>query len=326
MKRIMNVKLTINNFLQTFFFTVIFFFLLLLITKFTFAQNTLNPGITISPAIFDLNVKRGKKFKEVIYVTNDSEFSMPVTIDINDYSVDEYGAPDYTEDESDWSPKGWIEIANSDMILEPGEKRKVTLKFSIPKSKVKAEAGSHFATVLFKPIIPPEYLEEDSTHVTPYIGAIVALNIPGENGVYERKEIEIEDFKTKEQVNTRYVEFETKLINEDVYYHKVNGEITIRNVFGKESGKMPVEEITIFPQKNLYFNDEFDRRLFGGYYRAEMSLNDTENQYLEKTAFWVIPSLFTIFVFLILLITIIFLFIFRKNLFRAIKVLLGKSK
>lgn len=294
------------------------------------ASEPEGPSITIAPSILDLDVEKEEEIKEVIKITNNSDFPLPVKVDVHDYTVDENGVPDYSKDPTEWSPIGWIEVDPADLILEPLESRDITLKISIPEF---AAPGSHFATVLFKPVLPPEYFTKDSAHVIPYIGAVVSLNVAGEE--LERKEdyLSVKEFVRGESEESKEEEFYTKIYNDDIYHHKVSGEIVIRNIFNKEAAEKSIDDVTLFPQKVRALTSFLSHDLPFGRYKAELKIGDKKDEVLRSIVFWERPTVGEI-IFLILrailLIGMIGVFILiilkRKNLKKAVMILFARKK
>lgn len=289
-----------------------------------------SPSITIAPSILDLDVSRSQTLEKKISIKNDADIPIPVKVEINDYSQNEYGIPDYSLDSSDWSPKQWLVIEPADFILESYGVREVTVKITIPEY---AQPGSHFATILFKPVLPPEYFEADSAHVIPYIGAIVALNVKGEGLEGEKEYLKIQEFVKQETNEEEDEEFFSQVNNDDVYYHKVSGNIVVRNILGKEVAFKSVDEVTIFPKKARSLTSLLEHDLSFGRYKAELHLSDGNEEVVKSITFWEKPTIGEIILIilyaslsLIIMGTSIFVIKNRRNLKKAIKVLFINRK
>lgn len=294
------------------------------------ASEEVAPAITIAPSILDLDVERGSELTDDILVTNDSEWALPIKVEVNDYTVDEQGVPDYAEDTSGWSPRTWIKIDPADLILSPSEQREVILTFTIPEY---AQHGSHFATVLFKPVLPPEYFEQDSTPVIPYIGAIVSLNVSAEELEEKINYLEIKEFQKGESEDAKSEEeFYSKVYNDDVYYHKVNGQIVIKNIFNKEVATKSIEDVTLFPGKVRSVTSFLDHDLAFGRYKAELYLSDKSTEVSSSLVFWESPTIgeiiliiLRIVLILVVIVGVVLLGLKRKNLKRALKTLFSQT-
>lgn len=293
-------------------------------------EESFDPLLTIAPSILNLDVERKEENEETIKVTNNSDFPLPVKVDVNDYTVDENGIPDYSEDLTELSPKSWIKLDPSDLIIEPFETREILLRITIPEY---AQNGSHFATVFFKPILPPEYFEKDSAHVIPYIGAIISLNVKDKDLVTGENYLEIKEFSKKEIEDEEKEEFFSKMYNDDVYFHKVTGNIIITNTLNKKASVYPIDSVTLFPQKVRSLTNILDQDLPFGRYRAELQVNDEKEQTFKNLIFWEKPTVWEI-VFIIIRITslilligvIILIVLKRNNLKKALLVLFTNKK
>jgi hypothetical protein len=293
-------------------------------------KDNFDPLLTIAPSILDLDVNRKQEIERKISVTNNSGLPIPIKIEVNDYTVDEQGVPDYSEDTSEWSPKDWIKTDPSDLIIKPSEIKEIALSITIPEY---AQNGSHFATVFFKPVLPPEYFEKDSAYVIPYIGAVVSLSVKDKDLVTGEDYLEIKEFLKGETENEEKEEFFSKMYNDDVYFHKVTGNIVITNIFNKQVAVHPIDSVTLFPQKVRSLTNILDQDFPFGRYRAELQVSDESEQTFRNLVFWEKPTVWEIvfisirIILLILLIGVALLVVIkRNNLKKAIVILFSNRK
>jgi len=304
----------------------IFIIFLIIAFHFTFLFNidvsaqdeNVSNSVTIYPSIIELNVNPAQVIDETIYLRNDFDFPLPFKAEISDYTIDEYGVPDFYVD-NEWSPRDWISASPSDFIVDALNTEEVNVAITIPE---KANNGSHFAVMLFKPVMPPQYFEEESSHIIPYIGGLIILNVI--QGDYNAKKdiIKIQEFNVNKITSNRQVEFTENIKNEDVYYHKINREIKIINIFNKEVGNISIPDTTIFPLKNRILNDNFESKLLFGRYKAVLLIEAYNEVISETTYFWIFPNFIILFFSFIILIILVLLILKRKNLSKALKVLI----
>lgn len=295
----------------------------ILLTIFTFflilpmaakAQN--NPAITIAPSLIELDVEALKEYEETITVTNTSDLIIPVNVEIADYTFDENGVPDYSEDETAWGARTWVKAELEDFILEPGESEDITLNFTIPKL---AEPGSHLIAIFFKPVLPPSYFAEQSSHVIPYIGAVASLDVRNDDFISPDNYLEINEFnsnKTPVDIN-----FDSNVTNNDVYFHRVEGVVTLTNLFNNTVKEIPIDRTTILPKNSRNLKQILSERIFPGRYKVDIQITDMNEEVSDSTVLWVYPTILEIFLGLVVLSVITFLIIKRKNISKAIKVL-----
>lgn len=123
----MKRNLTIANRIKT-GLMVLFFFVL---------QNIAFAGLAVSPLQQDVEVKPGKKTTFFITITNNKRSEQtppcPVSLNIQDFMVSDKGqlsfGPEYKHPRS---AAAWISLEEKDIILKPGESRKIQLTVSAP--------------------------------------------------------------------------------------------------------------------------------------------------------------------------------------------------
>ena len=285
-------------------------------------EESLPISISIYPSILDLDINRNQTTTEEVTIRNETEFLMPVKVEISDYSQGENGLPDYSIDPTIWSAKSWITTSPGDFILEPKATQKVLLEMVIPAY---AEPGSHFVTVLFKPVLPPDYFQPQSAHIIPYIGAVVALNVERVGNKKTTDFLEVQSFETDTRTLSNTIGFDASLKNTDVFFHKVSGNISILNLLNTEVGKVEIEDSTIFPQKNSSFSKSYGEALFFGRYKAVLNIGEGEYQTSETRTFWVWPSIPQVFIFLAVTVGLVLLIVKRRNVLKAFKTLIAKE-
>jgi hypothetical protein len=288
------------------------------------AQGTSQPAgaLSIYPSIFELNSKVNAVTTEEIMVKNNSNLAIPVQIEMLDYTVDEQGTPSYFTDSERYSAKSWVTVTPSDLILNPNEERTLSLKFTVPEN---ALPGSHFATILFKPTLPPSYFTAESVHVVGYIGAIAAINIASDSQGQVPDYLVIRSVnvvENKEQSNKLAVE---KVIsNKDYYYHKVDGRVKVTDLFGNTVEEVPFEDLTLLPDKTLSVENELNKTYFIGRFKVETYINDGNLQAVQTTYFDRIPIPFISLV-MISLILFFFMFKYRIRIMKSIRVLVASN-
>lgn len=282
-------------------------------------DENISNSVTIYPSIIDLDVNLKEVINKTVSFKNDLNFPLPVKAEISDYTIDEYGIPDFNSNNYEWNPRDWISASPSDFIVDALSIKEINIAITIPEN---ANNGSHFAVMLFKPVMPPQYFEEESLHIIPYIGGLIILNVI--QGDYSAKKdiIKIQEFNVNEITSNRQVEFTENIKNEDVYYHKINREIKIINIFNKEVGNISIPDTTIFPLKNRILNDNFESKLLFGRYKAVLLIEAYNEVISETTYFWIFPNFTIIFFSFIIFIVLVLLILKRKNLSKALKVLI----
>ena len=238
--------------------------------------------LSVSPELFEKQVKRGDKLYEKIKIYNQSEVPVPVEAKITNFGAqEESGTITFGEVKNDisYDPKQWIKIDNPNFILDPGEIEAVNFQVQIPQN---AEPGGHYAVVLFEPKLPSFYFEEGQPKAIPIIGVLFLFSVETEGLSRQGEPLTVIDFsipgklRLKKLENlfgllsearaaekktiiteTGYLPFSLKIRNNDIYHIRPSGTLSILNTRGELIGESEIKETTILPGKTRAFPVDF---------------------------------------------------------------------
>ena len=117
-------------------------------------------GMAVSPQIFELDFFLGESTTQKIKIRNTSEVAMPINIIVTNFSAaEDSGEMLFDESAGDISidSSQWLEIENTNFILDPGERKDIHFSINVPEN---AEPGGHYVVVLFEPQLPSFYFKE----------------------------------------------------------------------------------------------------------------------------------------------------------------------
>ena len=276
-------------------------------------------SFSISPLSFELTANPGDTLINELNIFNRSDASLPVNIEIEDFvTTGESGKVLVQEAENEtYSLTKWIKVYPENLILKPNETRSISFEITVP---LNGEAGGHYGSVLAS--MGGSGMEGTTgSAVSTKIASLILLNVSGE--VVE--DLEILDFSVSEFQEYAPVPFEIRFENKGTVHVKPRGFITITDMFGNK-----VKDLE-FPQKNVLpgakrkieaeWNEEwiigkFTATVVGGYGTSNTPLN------FKTVEFWVLPWKLILGVSIILLIIFFLLFLSRKRLRLAAKILL----
>ena len=224
------------------------------------------------------------------------------------------------DEKSPYSLKNFIEPEITEFSLDLGERIVIPVKVSIP---VDAEPRGYYGALIVSN--EPDVLGSENTaeekgqaKLISRIGALFLLRINGEG----KESGSIDDFKiigpSKTFYENRPKGFEI-LFNNDGNVHLVpHGTISIKNMFGKDVGSIPVDAYFSLPDSIRYREVLWTEGTGLGRYTASLSLfpgYGSENQE-ASLSFWIIPwkILLATFVGLILIISSIYYVLTRFEL------------
>lgn len=260
-----------------------FFFLLL----FLLGKNQLclaQADFTISPPIIELSLGRGgtKVFSFELANVN-KERSSEFKVFALDLEVDRNGNTDFLEaGKSKYSCSKWVEMESKQIIIGPGQTKKIVGKLSVPGS---VSSGGYYSAVVCELVTEKSGQVKTGTTITWRIAALLKVSVLG--GRLEKKAV-LEDFSQralfegKEKSNG--LTFVAALRNEGNIHIKAEGKLTILTADRKRKGEVnfDVGTGTVLPEHTRDFAAAYDRFLPEGDYIARAAFRYGGMSTLEK--------------------------------------------
>jgi len=204
-----------------------------------FGYLTSVKALTISPPLIDNEANPGSIIQGTIKLTNDTPEKAQFFSSINRFEAKgEKGEPQIiTEEDERIGLVAWIDITLGPIDLSPGETRQIPFTINVPQD---AEPGGHYAAI-FWGTSPPEVGGEAIAVAIKYkVGTLVLLAVSGE--VIEEGQIIEFDTTGKKIFSHLPIEFFVRFQNTGTIHLIPQGEISIKNIFGRELGKVLVNE------------------------------------------------------------------------------------
>ncbi|HEU0085347.1 MAG TPA: hypothetical protein VFQ59_00075 [Candidatus Paceibacterota bacterium] len=273
----------------------------------------LNPGETITKSISITNrVNRDVSFKltsEDLQGTDDPQ--SPLILlgdDIGPYSLKNFIFPEINE-----------------FTLAFGEKITIPVNISIPFD---AEPRGYYGALIVSNApdkfaedgVTPTTEAEGKTVLVSRIGSLFLLRINGEG----KEEGHITDFKIKGPVKSFYEHmppgFEVGFKNTGNVHLVPYGEIIIRNIFGMEIRRVPLDAYFVLPNSTRYREIETPETFGFGRYTAELTFYRGYGTEMieEALSFWVLPWKIILLTFfgLLVLVSLVYYILTRFELRR----------
>jgi hypothetical protein len=151
------------------------FLLLALVANLLFVGNAqAKTIISISPAIVERVIERGKTITTSLEVRNGSDSTLPISL----YS-------EASNEFEDLSPKerlrydasNWISFSEEVVLFSPGETKKISFDITVPEN---ASSGGNYARIVVRALVLEQSGEGDRPTVIPELNVTVLLTVPGE--------------------------------------------------------------------------------------------------------------------------------------------------
>jgi hypothetical protein len=204
-----------------------------------FAQSV---SLSISPPVFELSANPGESIKNSIRVTNLGDTPQQVFVDRRNFTaLGEEGGVGLTEEETSFSLATWISVDKEEVVIPAKESATFEFTVAVPAN---AEPGGHFGSLVFK--TKPGELKEGQagSSVGQEVGALLLVKIAGDI----KEDASIASFRAvKGFYEKGPITFETRTENKGNVHIKPRGTITITNMFGREVGKVQLDERNVLP-------------------------------------------------------------------------------
>ena len=263
-------------------FFALFLFGLFAVENYIYSAST---GLTIQPIKISQTIEPGESVSGVISLDNASDQKVKVEMTVEDF-IPASGSTNVQfigRTEGVTTVRDWITLKEpDDFIFKKGESKEVRYTIQAPSN---AEPGGHFGVIFFK---ASELASEGALKVGTRVGVLVFVTIPG-NQLQKGK---ILDFSGPFFVQKGPVIFQIKFENTGTVHFEPKGTITIKNISGKEVGKVQVAGQAVLPTgvRDLTASWNVEGLLLGRY-TAELNIFDGEGNELtaDRIAFYAFP-------------------------------------
>lgn len=215
------------------------FLIFLLATPYVFAakpESVIKPFISVYPVIFNIAMQPGKTTMHEIIVTNLLDSPLPIHSSLESFNLSDN---DYGEKPPP-SFSAWAQVDQPDMILAPGESKKIHVRVSLPK---KIALGGYYANLNLEPKLLTTNIITD-THIQPqieilFLGSVGVPSITNKIGA-------IEEFTFPVVSNEKTIHTTFKVKNISLYHFSAKPQFKIKPLIGAVQEKL-VEEKLVLP-------------------------------------------------------------------------------
>ncbi len=304
------------------------------------AQESLT--LSVTPPLIQLTIGPGEFWASELKVVNTNSFDLKLYATVMNFEASgEEGKSKFVpatgasgSSEPAFSLAGWIEVPKDPVLIPAGQSGKIPFSVRVPQD---AEPGGHYAAILIGNQPAKSTLNGPTVNISSFVSSLLFLRVPGD----VTEEGRIREFSSEKILyQTPEADFTLRFENTGNVHVLPQGTITIYNMWGKERGKVLVNQDSNFgnvmPQSTRKFEFTWtgEGSIFEiGRYTAIATLAYGENgrkNVSASTYFWVVPivpaaSVFGCFLLFILSVT----WFIRRYIRRALsleKELLGLAE
>ena len=291
-------------------------------------------SVTVTPPLFQLTIGPGESWTSTLKIVNSNTYDVTYYAQLMDMQasgedggstliplVDESGDPTQLS----YGLAHWVHVSSDPIVVKAGASQDVPFTVNIPPN---AEPGGHYAAILVGTEPGGARSKGTVLKVSSFVSSLLFVRIKGDVNESGR----IREFVTSQQLyQTPNADFLLRFENTGNTHVRPEGDITIYNMWGKERGKVLINEDAdssfgnVLPQSIRRFefswagtNDPFDI----GLYSAVVTLaygEDGKHNVTGTTYFWVIPVVpVTIGVVSIILFLLSIVWFIRRYIRRAL--------
>ena len=258
--------------------------IIVLLFSFILANNAL--AFRITPASFEINLKKGETQSLELSVFNDSPNPIICQVYATGYQVGRDGKPVFEEtEETDTSPfsaREMVKIEESEITIPANGEKKIAISVNLPRTVSEREYFATIMAVTQSTSVLKKYQQKKEVvtqmKINRRLGAILRINVEGPTVV---KKAEIIDFDVKERKGQNIIVIAT-LKNKCSVNLDAEGEVLIKNSEHRIIAKFPLQgankavrgdKTFIFPQASRDFSGVVEQPLSAGDYLAEVSFD-----------------------------------------------------
>jgi len=284
-----------------------------------FAQENESRGVGVSPLTFELTANPGDTIGNKIKISNPTNEAVSIKMEAEDFvPIGEEGEVVTTTEEDEdttYSIRKWITIVPNEFTLKKGEQKQIDFIIEVPKD---AEPGGKYGSILAG--ISGFTEDVAGATVSTKTGALVLLMVAGDT----KEELDVKDFSAPSFQEYGPVPFEIKFENNGTVHAKPKGYIVINDWFGRNVAELELPQKNVMPGAVRKVETKWHTKwLFGKYTASFIGVfgNSNENLRSSVITFWVFPWKLTLAVFVVLAIIFTIIFLSRKRLKLAAKIL-----
>ncbi len=262
----------------------------------------------LEPAKNEVILEPGQTSTEVISITNRINKNVSFKIEVEDI----VGSDDprnqvklLGNEKGPYSLRDFIIPEVTEFSLQPGEKITIPVAVNLPSE---SEPRGYYGAIIVSSNESGSELDESTetagtTKIVTRLGSIFLVRIKGE----ANESVSLHDFKilgpAKKFYASKPTGFEVAVKNEGNVHLVHYGEVKIKNIFGKEIERVPVNAYFSLPDSIRYREINTSEGFAFGYYKAELNLykgfgEDGNNLIIASVPFVVLPWKIVVAIFI----------------------------
>lgn len=287
---------------------------LLLTTPFTHWVKAQITGQTLEiiPPTQEVVADPGKTVTATAKIRNSSNATLPIQVTIQGFVAEGVEGQVALTSDNPYSVANWTKVEPSEFNLGPGDEQTVRATINVPKDA----AGGRYGSFVFA--VKPGEKKGGQASVSQQIASLFLVRISGPS----TEKLLLKDFSAPKFQEFGPVPLFLTFENKGNVHVKVYGIINVRDMFGKNVEDVVITGHNIFPEASREIQAYLGKRILFGKFTATaiMYYGSTNDVITRDITFYVFPVRIVVAVLIFLL----FVYLLRKRLGKALKALGGK--
>jgi hypothetical protein len=250
----------------------------------------------LGPVRHELSLDPGEETTVPIVIESRLGRDARFAVEIEDFSAGDVDPVQlYGDAEGPFSARSWIESGVPSFTLKHGQRATLSVTVRVPRF---ADPGDHYTAVLIHQL--PDQVGSGTVAASSRIGSLFLLRVNGD--IQELGKFTL--FESLRLFHWTYpIDFFVGLRNDGSVRAQPSGNIRIKNIFGREVGRLPVEDWRVLRNSSAVRAFAWDPSFAMGLYTAEAELaySPSSDMTVLRTRIFVLPLLPTIILVLLLI-------------------------
>jgi hypothetical protein len=241
-------------------------------------------SISVSPLYYDLEISPGEEKTGTIFVGNGSEQALDVSAEFSDFFIDDAGNYIFPEGRNvrnenlrPYLMENWLSVDKPEFRLDKGQNESVQYKVSVPSD---ANLGGHYGVIFFKTRCSLEedknvvYTDKSAICLSGRAGVLFLVQVGGgavKKGEIKKLTLPRISFSDKSSLSV-------EIANVGNTHFKPEGSVVVKDLFGREQGRMEIKDKTLLPTLSRTFSAELSRKDFFGVYKVSGGIRDGDGR------------------------------------------------
>lgn len=275
---------------------------------------------------YSLVLQPGQTTQIVLEVRNPTSSPVAIQSIAKDFIIAEDGETPLPVDETNvsnrWSLASWLTITPNNTVIEARKTANVLVTVQAPSD---ALPGGHYAMVLHRPAAGNNANGVTGATISTQVGTLLYVVIDGAMN----ESAYIDNFQFDKFSEYGPVDFSFDFNNESSMHVRPEITMVIKNLFGRTSGQIVLDQKNVFPGAPRSYAGAWDKVWGFGPYTAELTATyGRENLSVTSAtaSFWILPVRLILAILIVILIIIVIIVSIKRKYDKMLQVEANKVK